>query len=81
MSDIEKALQQVIDHCAQEVERVCDWKVRTNSERGSHRSSYNEGREESALRVGYYVLGVGERNGLTLNTEKLFKAESRSLLP
>lgn len=76
MSDIEKALQTVLDDATRQIRRITEWTERTSADKDSHGYGYKMGRQEQALDTAYYVQGVAHAYGIALDTTRLELAET-----
>lgn len=67
------ALQRIVDEATRELKNLAGHYERNPNARHEYRS----GRQQVAENIAYYALGMAERAGVELDTERLFAAEDR----
>jgi len=70
-------LQQVLDDCARNLNRLHDWAERTSKDRDSRLWGYKDGQFDAHHSLAYFVIGVAHSAGVTLDGSRLDRALER----
>lgn len=70
-------LQQILNECAWQMQRLHDWKERSNADRQSYTHANRDGQFDMAYKLASFVQGVAHDADVALDYSRLDKALER----